>query len=97
MSTSEEREPLVQLEGVGKHYGNIIALRDIDLEVDWSEITCVLGDNGAGKSTLIKIITGVHAPDEGDILFDGQVVHDLDVRRARELGVETVFQERALA
>ena len=57
----------------------------------------LLGDNGAGKSTLIKIITGVHQPDHGEILFDGQPVHDLTVQKARALGVETVFQERALA
>ena len=57
----------------------------------------LLGDNGAGKSTLIKVITGVHQPDQGEIYFNGQRVHGLDVQRARALGVETVFQERALA
>ena len=76
MSTTEgiDREPLVQLEGVGKRYGNIIALRDIDLEVDWSEITCVLGDNGAGKSTLIKIVAGLHKHDEGVFRVEGKAV-----------------------
>ena len=57
----------------------------------------LLGDNGAGKSTLIKIITGYHQPDQGMLLFDGREVHDLTVQKARDLGVETVYQERALA
>ena len=61
------------------------------------EVVGLLGDNGAGKSTLIKVVTGVHQPEEGEIVFDGEVVTDLDVPRARALGVETVFQERALA
>jgi simple sugar transport system ATP-binding protein len=61
------------------------------------EVVGLLGDNGAGKSTLIKIVTGVHEPEEGEILFEGDVVTGLDVPKARALGVETVFQERALA
>jgi simple sugar transport system ATP-binding protein len=61
------------------------------------EVLGLIGDNGAGKSTVIKIITGVHHPDSGQILFGGQEVHGLTVDRARTLGVETVFQERALA
>jgi simple sugar transport system ATP-binding protein len=58
-------EPLVRLTHAGKHYGTIIALSDINLEVGAGEVTCVLGDNGAGKSTLIKIIAGLHQPSEG--------------------------------
>ena len=61
------------------------------------EVLGLLGDNGAGKSTLIKIVTGVHEPDAGSILFGGQEVGNLSVQRARALGIETVFQERALA
>ena len=62
------------------------------------EVVGLLGDNGAGKSTLIKIITGVHQPDQGEILFGGQPVDRTStVQKARALGVETVFQERALA
>ena len=56
---------LLQLDGVGKHYGNIIALRDVTMAVDNGRVTCVLGDNGAGKSTLIKIIAGLHQHDAG--------------------------------
>ena len=61
------------------------------------EVVGLLGDNGAGKSTLIKIMTGVHAPDAGEMLFDGQKIEGLTVQGARALGIETVFQERALA
>ena len=87
----------VRLEGVSMAFGNIVALRDIDFAVGRNEIVGLIGDNGAGKSTLIKIITGVHQPDSGEILFDGRPVPNLTVERARALGVETVYQERALA
>ncbi|MGZ6274471.1 MAG: ATP-binding cassette domain-containing protein [Candidatus Limnocylindrales bacterium] len=69
----------------------------MDFRLGPSEVVGLLGDNGAGKSTLIKIITGVHQPDRGEILFSGQPVQDLTVEKARGLGVETVYQERALA
>jgi simple sugar transport system ATP-binding protein len=72
-------------------------LDDVDFHLDAGEVVGLLGDNGAGKSTLIKILTGVHPPDSGEMLFDGEPVHDLDVQRARALGIETVYQERALA
>ncbi len=72
-------------------------LQDVNLELGTGEVVGLLGDNGAGKSTLIKIITGVHQPDEGEIYFGGQLVTGMDVQKARALGVETVFQERALA
>jgi simple sugar transport system ATP-binding protein len=89
-------EPLIQLEGVGKRYGNVIALRDITLEVDWSEITCVLGDNGAGKSTLIKIIAGLHKHDEGRFRVEGETVSFGSPREALEHGIATVYQDLAV-
>ena len=61
----------MELKSVGKSYGNIIALKDINLRVGAGEVTGVLGDNGAGKSTLIKIIAGLHKPTEGELLIDG--------------------------
>jgi simple sugar transport system ATP-binding protein len=94
--TTESREPLVRLEGIGKRYGNIIALRDIDLEVDRSEITCVLGDNGAGKSTLIKIVAGLHKHDEGVFRVEGKEVSFGSPREALELGIATVYQDLAV-
>ena len=87
----------LELRGVAKSFGGVQVLEDIDFRLGSGEVVGLLGDNGAGKSTLIKIITGVHQPDRGEILFGGERVDGLDVQRARALGVETVFQERALA
>jgi simple sugar transport system ATP-binding protein len=89
--------PRLELRGISKSFGGVQVLQDVNLRLDVGEIVGLLGDNGAGKSTLIKIITGVHEPDRGEILFGGQPIEGLTVQRARGLGVETVFQERALA
>jgi simple sugar transport system ATP-binding protein len=89
-------EPLVALEGVGKRYGNIIALRDITLEVAAGEITCVLGDNGAGKSTLIKIVAGLHKHDQGVFRVEGEEVSFGSPREALEHGIATVYQDLAV-
>jgi len=87
----------LELKNVSKSFGEIHSLRGVDFRVQKGEIVGLLGDNGAGKSTLIKIITGYHQPTSGEIYFDGQKVNHLTVPKARELGVETVYQERALA
>ncbi len=87
----------LELRGIYKSFGGVDVLQDVDFHLERGEIVGLLGDNGAGKSTLIKIITGVHQPDRGDILFGPQKVTGLTVQKARALGVETVFQERALA
>ncbi len=87
----------LELRGVSKSFGEVQSLRDVDFKVSRNEVVGLLGDNGAGKSTLIKIVTGYHQPDRGEIYFDGKKVEKLTVPKARELGVETVYQERALA
>jgi simple sugar transport system ATP-binding protein len=87
----------LELRRVSKSFGEVRALRDIDFALGQNEVVGLLGDNGAGKSTMIKIITGYHQPTSGDIYFSGNRVDALTVPRARELGVETVYQERALA
>jgi simple sugar transport system ATP-binding protein len=90
-------EELVLMENVSKYYGRVRALDGVTFRVFRNEIVGLLGDNGAGKSTLIKIVTGFHAPDSGTIRWKGESVDHLSVQRARELGIETVYQERALA
>jgi len=87
----------LELRGVSKSFGGVRVLSDVDFRLAAGEVVGLLGDNGAGKSTLIKIITGVHQPDAGEMFFDGQKVERLTVPGARALGIETVFQERALA
>jgi simple sugar transport system ATP-binding protein len=88
---------LLELEGISKSFGGVQAVQDVSLSVGANEIVGLFGDNGAGKSTLIKIITGFHVPDSGTITWKGQQFDHLTVQRARELGIETVYQERALA
>jgi len=87
---------LVKLIDVGKRYGAVIALHDINLEVSAGEVTCVLGDNGAGKSTLIKIIAGLHQPSSGTYEVDGTPVHFTSPREALERGIATVYQDLAV-
>ncbi|MFN2203765.1 MAG: ATP-binding cassette domain-containing protein [Caldilineaceae bacterium] len=87
----------LELRNVSKSFGEVQSLREVNFQLDQNEVVGLLGDNGAGKSTLIKIITGYHQPDSGEIFFNGQLIDKLTVPRARELGVETVYQERALA
>jgi len=87
----------LELKHVSKSFGEVKALEDINFKLGRNEVVGLLGDNGAGKSTLIKIITGYHQPTSGEILFNGKKVDNLTVPKARELGVETVYQERALA
>jgi simple sugar transport system ATP-binding protein len=87
----------LELRNVSKTFGEVKSLQNVNFHVDQNEVVGLLGDNGAGKSTLIKIVTGYHQPDSGEIYFDGQRVEHLSVPKARALGVETVYQERALA
>jgi simple sugar transport system ATP-binding protein len=101
MTTTMENEnrtaaPLVRLTHAGKHYGSIVALSDITLEVSGGEVTCVLGDNGAGKSTLIKIIAGLHQPSEGTYEVEGEQVSFNSPREALERGIATVYQDLAV-
>ncbi|MGH9213580.1 MAG: ATP-binding cassette domain-containing protein [Acidimicrobiales bacterium] len=97
MSDGRDGRVPVELRNISKSFGGVGVLHDVSLRLLPGEVLGLVGDNGAGKSTLIKIITGVHQPDSGTILIDGQEVRGLTVDRARRLGVETVYQERALA
>lgn len=82
---------------IDKSFGEVEVLTDVDFEVGHNEIVGLVGDNGAGKSTLIKIITGVHPPTSGEVYYKGEKITLHSVKRSRELGIETVYQERALA
>src|SRR5690625_2271860 len=87
---------IVELEGVGKRYGNVRALSGIDLRVRPGRVTCILGDNGAGKSTLIKVISGLHRPTAGVYRVDGKPVAFESPREALDLGISAVYQDLAL-
>jgi ABC-type sugar transport system ATPase subunit len=86
----------LSVENVSKHFGSLVALRDVTLRVGVGEVVGLIGDNGAGKSTLIKVITGFHPPDSGRISLDGEEVQFRSVSEARRLGIETVFQDLGL-
>jgi len=88
---------LIELDHVGKFFGNVIALKDITTSVRAGEVTCALGDNGAGKSTFIKILAGVHHHDEGRVLVEGREVKFSSPREARSHGIATVYQDLAMA
>src|ERR1700761_5901936 len=87
---------ILQLENVSKYFGPVIALSGITLQLRRGEVHCLLGDNGAGKSTLIKMLAGVHAPDEGEYLVDGKPVRFRSPREALDAGIATVYQDLAL-
>src|SRR6266513_647533 len=88
---------LLSLRGIDKHFGPVQALTGVDLDVPAAQVTALLGDNGAGKSVLVKTISGIHAPDAGQILWEGEPVHFRTPREATALGINTVFQDLALA
>jgi len=90
-------EYCLELRNVTKKFGEVRALEDINFQLGRNEVVGLLGDNGAGKSTLIKIVTGYYQPTSGEILFNGEKADHLTVSKARQLGVEAVYQERALA
>lgn len=87
--------PLLEVRNVSKYFGNVVALKDVSVQVGAGEVTCVLGDNGAGKSTFIKILSGVHRHDEGQMLVEGEETSFSSPREAKERGIATVFQDLA--
>jgi simple sugar transport system ATP-binding protein len=90
-------EPLLEATGIVKSFGRVRALRGASFTVNQSEVVALIGDNGAGKSTLVKTLSGVHHPDAGEIRFEGRPVSIDSPVAARELGIETVYQDLALA
>jgi simple sugar transport system ATP-binding protein len=89
--------PLLEARNISKFFGAITALDHVNFHLAKGEVLGVVGDNGAGKSTLMKILSGLHAPSEGEIVFDGRPVRFTSPRDAREVGIEMVYQDLALA
>src|SRR3954453_3814175 len=94
---SSNGTPVLRAEGITKSFGHIEALRGAELEVRPGEIHALLGDNGAGKSTLVKILSGVSRPDSGTITVAGDPVSFEAPKDAHDAGIETVYQDLALA
>lgn len=87
---------IVEVQDIGKRYGNIIALSDVSTTVKAGEVTCVLGDNGAGKSTFIKILAGAHQHTDGTLVVDGESTSFSNPRQALDAGIATVYQDLAV-
>ncbi|HYM97596.1 MAG TPA: ATP-binding cassette domain-containing protein [Candidatus Sulfotelmatobacter sp.] len=90
-------EPLLEARGINKHFGPVQALTNVDLDLYSGQVTALCGDNGAGKSVLTKCIAGIYQIDHGQFLWDGRPVHIHSPRDASQLGIETVYQDLALA
>ena len=95
--TTENGQPVLEARGLVKRYGQVVALNGADFELYPGEILAIIGDNGAGKSTLIKALSGALQPDEGEIRLDGELIHFRSPRDARRAGIETVYQDLAVA
>jgi fructose transport system ATP-binding protein len=90
-------EPILEARGLVKKYGQVVALNGADFELYPGEILAIIGDNGAGKSTLIKALSGALQPDEGEISLGGERIHFRSPRDAQRAGIETVYQDLAVA
>jgi fructose transport system ATP-binding protein len=96
-TTTETRQPILSARGIHKRYGNVTAIDGADFDLYPGEILAVIGDNGAGKSSLIKVLSGATIPDEGTVSLDGEEVHFKSPLEARRAGIETVYQDLAVA
>jgi len=94
--TSSSTGTVLSLRGITKTFGAVAALTHIDMDVAAGEVVAVVGDNGAGKSTLVKVLSGVHLPDSGEITFEGRPVSVPSPAAAHALGIATVYQDLAL-
>ena len=89
-------EFILQLEDISKRFSSVEVLHNVDFSLNYGEIHALLGENGAGKSTLVKLITGFHKPEEGEIFLDGNLVSFSDTRDSREAGIAAIYQELSL-
>lgn len=90
-------EPVLQLRNISKFFGGLTAVDDVSLDIYPGEVVALLGDNGAGKSTLIKCVSGVYPQDKGEVIFNGKAITDNTPAQIRDLGIETIYQDLALA
>jgi simple sugar transport system ATP-binding protein len=90
-------KPLITVENVHKHFGGTYAARGISLDLYGGEVLALAGDNGAGKSTVIKMISGVYQPDSGTVSYQGEDITGKNPYEVRDLGIETIYQDLALA
>ncbi len=90
-------EPLLSAKNLTKRFGGLVAVNDMSMDIFPGEVVGLLGDNGAGKSTFIKMVSGVYQPNDGEIIFQGKPVTFNGPREARDLGIETIYQDLALA
>jgi D-xylose transport system ATP-binding protein len=96
MTVNNSEPPLLRLRGIGKNFGPVQALTDINLDIPAGQVTALVGDNGAGKSTLIKTISGIWEPSHGEMIWQGKPVHFRSPRDATDAGIATVYQDLAL-
>ena len=89
-------DPIIEMKSIQKHFGSVIALAGVSVDVKPGECHCLLGDNGAGKSTFIKTMSGVHKPTSGEIFFEGKPMNFESPRDAMEAGIATVHQHLAM-
>ena len=89
--------PVLQIQHAYKRFGGLVAVNDVSLDIYPGEVIALIGDNGAGKSTLVKMISGVNSMDGGELYFEGQHIHLTGPAYARALGIETIYQDLALA
>lgn len=94
--TNDTNDTIVEMRGIKKRFGRVVALDGVDLEVEEGEVHGLLGDNGSGKSTLVKTLVGVHQPDEGEVYVKGKKRNITSPKDARSLGIATVYQDLAL-
>ncbi|MEL6149751.1 MAG: ATP-binding cassette domain-containing protein [Chloroflexota bacterium] len=93
----KDNAPVLEVRNVSKYFGGLTAVDNVSLSVYPGEVVALLGDNGAGKSTLTKCISGVYAQDEGEILFNGKPLSNATPSQIRDIGIETIYQDLALA
>ena len=95
-STPEGETPFIEMRGISKRFGGVRALIDVSFSIRAAEIHCLAGENGCGKSTLIKILSGVHPPDEGQIILEGKPHSHLSPAASQRFGVQIIYQDLSL-